>query len=70
MTALGMNPSTSPTSHDYEAEHAVVARIRKASGVSSYVIAKKLNAEGTLTRYGKEFATKTVQNILNRPAAK
>ena len=53
-------------------EHAVVARIRrqKASGVSSYAIAKRLNAEGTRTRYGCEFTTKTVQNILSRPAAK
>jgi len=59
-------------SHDYDGEHAVVARIRKqkASGVSSYAIAKRLNAEGTRTRYGCEFTTKTVQNILSRPAAK
>jgi len=59
-------------SHEYDAEHTVVARIRKqkASGVSSYAIAKRLNAEGTRTRYGKEFTTKTVQNILSRPAAK
>jgi site-specific DNA recombinase len=55
-------------SHEYDAEHAVVTRIRKqkASGVSSYAIAKQLNAQGTRTRYGKEFTTKTVQNILNR----
>lgn len=55
-------------SHEYDAEHAVVARIRKqkASGVSSYAIAKQLNAQGTRTRYGKEFTTKTVQNILSR----
>jgi DNA invertase Pin-like site-specific DNA recombinase len=53
-------------SHDYDAERAVVARIRKmnAKGVSSYGIAKQLNAEGTCTRYGKEFKTQTVQNIL------
>jgi site-specific DNA recombinase len=58
--------------HEYDAEHVVVARIRKqkASGVSSYAIAKRLNAEGTRTRYGKEFTTKTVQNILSRPAGK
>jgi site-specific DNA recombinase len=58
--------------HEYDAEHAVVARIRKqkTSGVSSYAIAKRLNAEGTRTRYGKEFTTKTIQNILNRPATK
>jgi site-specific DNA recombinase len=55
-------------SHEYDAEHTVVARIRKqkGSGVSSYAIAKQLNAQGTRTRYGKEFTTKTVQNILNR----
>lgn len=55
-------------SHDYDAEHAVVARIRKqkASGVSSYAIARTLNANGIRTRYGKEFRTKTVQNILAR----
>ena len=59
-------------SHDYDAEHAVVARIRKqkASGISSYAIAKRLNAEGTRTRYGCEFTTKTIQNILSRAAAK
>jgi DNA invertase Pin-like site-specific DNA recombinase len=60
-------------SHEYDAEHQVVARIRvlKASGVSSYAIAKLLNAEGARTRYGCEFTTKTIQNILNRkPAAK
>jgi site-specific DNA recombinase len=54
-------------------ERAVVARIRdlNASGVSSYAIAKRLNAKGTRTRYGCEFTTKTIQNILNRkPAAK
>ena len=53
-------------------ERAVVARIhkQKASGVSSYAIAKRLNAEGTRTRYGCKFTTKTVQNILSRPAAK
>jgi hypothetical protein len=58
-------------SHDYDREHAVVARIHKlkASGVSSYAIAKQLNA-GTRTRYGYEFTTKTIQKILNRPAAK
>jgi site-specific DNA recombinase len=59
-------------SHEYDAEHAVVACIRKqkASGVSSYAIAKRLNSEGIRTRYGCEFTTKTVQNILSRPAAK
>jgi len=55
-------------SHEYDAERAVVARIEdmRASGVSSYAIARSLNAEGTRTRYGKEFTTTTVQNILRR----
>lgn len=55
-------------SHDYDGEHAIVARIRKlkSSGASSYKIARKLTAEGVRTRYGKEFATQTVQNILAR----
>ena len=55
-------------SHEYDAERAVVARIRKmsAAGVSSYAIAKKLNAEGTRTRYDCEFKTQTVQNITRR----
>jgi site-specific DNA recombinase len=55
-------------SHDYDAERAVVDRIRQmsADGVSSYAIAKQLNAEGTRTRYEKEFKTQTVQNILQR----
>jgi DNA invertase Pin-like site-specific DNA recombinase len=55
-------------SHDYDAEREVVVGIRalKESGVSSYAIAKKLNTEGTKTRYECEFTTKTVQNILAR----
>jgi site-specific DNA recombinase len=56
-------------SREYEGERAVVARIHqmKTDGVSSYAIARTLNAEGTRTRYGKEFTTKSVQNILHRP---
>jgi site-specific DNA recombinase len=56
---------------EYDAERSVVARIGtlRASGVSSYAIARTLNAEGVRTRYGKEFTTKTVQNILNRQGA-
>jgi len=55
-------------SHEYDKERAVVARIRdkSADGASAYAIAKLLNAEGTRTRYGKEFKTQTVQNILER----
>lgn len=64
----GRHPYGQHPSHDYDAERAVVARIRKdkAAGVSSYAIAKALNAGGTRTRYGKEFTTKSVQNILRR----
>ncbi len=64
----GRHPYGQHPSHEYDAEHAVVARVRsdKASGVSSYAIARALNAGGTRTRYGKEFTTKTVQNILAR----
>jgi len=53
---------------DYDAERAVVARIAqmRAEGASIYAIAKTLNEEGTRTRYGKEFKTQTVQNILGR----
>ena len=55
-------------SHEYDVERTVVSRIQsmRASGVSSYAIARSLNAEGTRTRYGKEFTTTTVQNILRR----
>jgi len=55
-------------SHEYDAERAVVARIRQmhADGVSSYGIAKTLNTEGTRTRYGCEFKTQTIQNIIGR----
>jgi site-specific DNA recombinase len=55
-------------SHEYDGERAVVARIRQmhADRMSSYAIAKQLNKEGTRTRYGCEFKTQTVQNILER----
>jgi len=55
-------------SREYEGELAVVARIQqmKTDGISSYAIARTLNAEGTRTRYGKEFTTTTIQNILRR----
>jgi site-specific DNA recombinase len=57
--------------HSFDAERAVVARIQKLKekGVSSYAIARTLNTEGTRTRYGKEFTTKSIQNILHRRAA-
>jgi DNA invertase Pin-like site-specific DNA recombinase len=56
--------------HEFDAERAVVERIRKmhSKGTSRYQIAKTLNEEGTRTRYGKEFTTTTVQNILRRTA--
>ncbi len=52
-------------SHKFDAERAVVDRIEDllASSTSSYAMARGLNAEGTRTRYGKEFTTTTVQNI-------
>jgi DNA invertase Pin-like site-specific DNA recombinase len=55
-------------SREYDAERLVVNRIQamRASGTSSYAIARALNAEGTRTRYEKEFTTTTVQNILRR----
>jgi len=64
----GRHPYGQHPSHDYDAEQTVVARMRKlkASGISSYAIARTLNAEGVRTRYGKEFTTQTIQNILRR----
>jgi site-specific DNA recombinase len=55
-------------SHDYDAEHVVIARIldQKLGGMSSYQIAQSLNAEGIRTRYDKKFTTQTIQNILRR----
>ena len=40
----------------------------KQKGESIYAIAKRLNAEGTRTRYGCQFKVQTVQNILARMA--
>jgi DNA invertase Pin-like site-specific DNA recombinase len=55
-------------SHEFDREREVVARIRQmqADGVTAYRIAKTLNEEGTLTRYGCEFKTQTVVGILAR----
>lgn len=55
-------------SREFDTERTVVDRIQDlhASGTSSYAMARRLNAEGTRTRYGKEFTTTTVQNILRR----
>src|SRR6185437_2478969 len=64
----GRYPYGEHPSRDYDPERDVVAHVKnlKASGVSSYAIARTLNAEGTRTRYGKEFTTTTIQNILKR----
>ncbi|MBZ5679286.1 MAG: recombinase family protein [Acidobacteriia bacterium] len=55
-------------SHEFDAERAVVERIRQmsADGVTAYSIAKQLNEEGIRTRYGKEFSKQTVGNIVSR----
>lgn len=55
-------------SHEYDSERHVVERIRtlNTEGKSAYAIAKALNTEGTRTRYGCEFKTQTIQNILGR----
>jgi len=37
-----------------------------ADGMNVYKIAKVLNDEGIHTRYGKEFKTQTITNILQR----
>jgi DNA invertase Pin-like site-specific DNA recombinase len=64
----GRHPYGQHPSHEYDKERAVVARIRemKKSGISSYAIARTLNADGTRTRNKKEFTTQTIQNILRR----
>jgi len=53
-------------SHEYDAERAVVARIRQmnADGMTGYEIAKTLNAEGIRTRYACEFSRQSIYNIL------
>jgi DNA invertase Pin-like site-specific DNA recombinase len=55
---------------EHDGERAIAVRIRQmsADGLSSYAIAKTLNAEGISTRYGCEFKTQTIQNILRREA--
>lgn len=66
--AEGRWPYGEHPNHEYDSERKVVRWIRKMSaiGVSSYAIAKKLNARGKRTRYGCEFKTQTIQNILER----
>lgn len=53
---------------EHDAEREVVKRIQKmhADGVNIYKIAKALNDDGIRTRYGKEFKTQTIKNILKR----
>ena len=55
---------------EYDGERIVVARIQglKQSGVSRYAIAKGLNEEGVLTRYGCQFTVTAITNILRRTA--
>jgi site-specific DNA recombinase len=63
----GRYPYGEHPSHEYDGERAVVARIRQMSNdTTPYVIAKKLNAEGLLTRTGKPFSLQTVLLILRR----
>jgi DNA invertase Pin-like site-specific DNA recombinase len=68
----GRWPYAEHPSHEYDAEREVVRRIRQmhAEGATVYRIAKTLNEEGTRTRYGCEFKTQTVQNILGREQGK
>ena len=55
-------------SREFDAERVVVARIfaLHSKKTSAYAIARKRNAEGIRTRYGCEFTTKTICNILAR----
>jgi Recombinase len=52
----------------FDGEREVVKRILKmrSKGWSVHAIAKALNEDGVRTRYGKQFKTQTVQNILAR----
>ncbi len=54
--------------HSHDNERIVVDRILKmyADGVTTYAIAKKLNSEGVVTRYGAKFKTQQIVNILER----
>ena len=59
-------------SHDYDSERETVRRITdwKAAGVSNCEITRRLNTEGTRTRYGKCFTTTTITRILEREPQK
>lgn len=64
----GRHPYGEHPMREHDAERAVVVRIQglKVAGCSSYAIAKALNADGVKTRYGKQFTTTGIQNILRR----
>ena len=64
----GRHPYGEHPMREYDGERAVVTRIQglKQSGVSHYAIAKVLNEEGIQTRYGCQFTTTAISNILRR----
>jgi len=66
----GRHPYGEHPMREYDGERAVVTRIQglKLSGVSHYAIAKALNEEGIQTRYGCQFTTTAISNILRRTA--
>jgi DNA invertase Pin-like site-specific DNA recombinase len=55
-------------SHDYDNERDTVLRITswKAEGVSNCEIVRRLNSEGSRTRYGKLFTPTSITRILER----
>jgi site-specific DNA recombinase len=61
--AYGEHPN-----REHDGERVIAARVRQmhAEGMSGYAIAKKLNAEGIRTRYGREFKQQTILNIIRR----
>jgi site-specific DNA recombinase len=66
----GRDPYGSHPLREYDGERAVVTRIQalKVAGASCYGIAKALNADGIKTRYGCQFTTTAISNILRRTA--
>jgi site-specific DNA recombinase len=64
----GRHPYGEHPMREYDGERAVVTRIQglKLSGVSHYAIAKALNEGGIRTRYGCQFTTTAIGNILRR----
>jgi DNA invertase Pin-like site-specific DNA recombinase len=59
-------------SHEYDAERDTVARVTawKAEGASNCEIVRRLNAEGTRTRYDKFFTPTSITRILEREPQK